>query len=188
MPINDIDVVNGKVIIASIGNVGIGYATLATQQDAPTVLVNPQVVPLRSIPDVQSFLLDDTVFQQVELVSSNSTAVSILVTSSTGIAMVLEFAIDTNNTLSYKRIQQSFNRYGTYPSVNWHAITDSSLLLSYYNVDDGEEYITLYKRSNLTMIDFVEALTVTIDTYQLGKHSILLTSGNVLFVSDVGTN
>ncbi len=52
MPINDIDVVNGKVMIASIGNVGIGYATLATQKDAPSVLTNPQVVVLRSIPDV----------------------------------------------------------------------------------------------------------------------------------------
>jgi hypothetical protein len=29
MPINDIDI-NGKFILASIGNVGIGYATLAT--------------------------------------------------------------------------------------------------------------------------------------------------------------
>ena len=72
--------------------------------------------------------------------------------------------------------------------MNWHAVTDNMLLLSFYNKDDGEEYITLYKRSNNTMIDFVEALTVTIDTYQLGEHSILLTSSNVLFLSDVGTN
>jgi hypothetical protein len=100
--------------------------------------------------------------------------------------MVLEFTFDANGSLIYKRIQQSFNRYATYPSVNWHAVTDNMLLLSYYNVDDGEEYITLYRRSNSTMIDFVEAITVSINTYQLGEHSILLTSGNVLFVSDVG--
>ena len=65
MPINDIDVVNGKVMMASIGGVGIGYATLANQKDAPNVLINPQVIALRSIPDVQAFLLDDTIFQQV---------------------------------------------------------------------------------------------------------------------------
>jgi hypothetical protein len=47
MPINDIDVVNGKMIIASIGNVAIGYATLASQQDAPNVLVNAKIVNLR---------------------------------------------------------------------------------------------------------------------------------------------
>lgn len=123
MPINDIHVVDGKMMLATIGNVGIAYATLATQQDAPNVLMNPQVIVLRQIPDVQNFLLDDTVFQQVELVSSNSTAASILVTSSTGIAMVLEFANETDSTLTFKRIQQSFNRYGTYPSVNWHVVT-----------------------------------------------------------------
>ena len=65
MPINDIDVVNGKFILASIGNVGIGYATLATQKDAPNVLVNPQAIVLRSIDEVEDCLLDDTVFQQV---------------------------------------------------------------------------------------------------------------------------
>ena len=64
MPINDIDI-NGKFILASIGNVGVGYATLATQKDAPNVLVNPQAIALRSIDEVEDCLLDDTVFQQV---------------------------------------------------------------------------------------------------------------------------
>jgi hypothetical protein len=64
MPINDIDI-NGKFILASIGNVGIGYATLATQKDAPNVFVNPQAIALRSIDEVEDCLLDDTVFQQV---------------------------------------------------------------------------------------------------------------------------
>ena len=50
MPIKDIDIVNGKIMLASIGGLGFGYATLATIKDAPNVLMNPQVAALRSIP------------------------------------------------------------------------------------------------------------------------------------------
>ena len=45
--------------------------------------------------------------------------------------MVVNFVVSSH--LIYKGITETYYRYGTQRLLNWHAITDQHVYLSYYN-------------------------------------------------------
>lgn len=47
MPISFYDIVDGKMILASIGGMGIGYGNLVYQKGVPKVVSDPKVILLR---------------------------------------------------------------------------------------------------------------------------------------------
>lgn len=100
--------------------------------------------------------------------------------------MILDFSLGEDSILSFIRVKQSFNRYGTFQSVNWHQSNDEAVLLSYYNKEDGQEYIAVYRKGDENLTDFVEVLTLNINRFQLTEHNIILTSKNILFVAEFG--
>ncbi len=70
-PVNDFTIVGDKqMIVVTIGNVGVGYATMSDKQG--DMLVNVNVVEMKAISDVHAYLLDNSVFQQVGIIQSTS--------------------------------------------------------------------------------------------------------------------
>ncbi len=91
-PINDFSIIGDKqMILATIGNTGVGYASLSDKQGE--MLVNVNVVDMKEIGDVHGYLLDNSVFQQVGIVQSTSSQLTLLITSSTSIPMIIEFKV-----------------------------------------------------------------------------------------------
>lgn len=100
-PINDIEV-EGNMIMVTIGNYGIGYAWLGDKA-GDVVLQNIASIELRTIDSVKANLLDNSIFQQVDILPAFNPTIKVLLTSTTSIPMVINF-VNKNNILTYASI------------------------------------------------------------------------------------
>lgn len=90
------------MIIVTIGNYGLGYAWLADKV-GDLVLQNIASIELRKIDQVKTNLLDNSIFQQVDILPAFNPSIKVLLTSTTSIPMVINF-VNKNNILTYSSI------------------------------------------------------------------------------------
>lgn len=54
------------------------------------------------------------------------------ISSTNSLSFIANFIV-VAPTLIFKSITEKYNRYGRQRLLNWHAITDNNIFLSYYN-------------------------------------------------------
>lgn len=54
------------------------------------------------------------------------------ISSTNSLSFIANFIVVAPNFI-FKSITEKYNRYGRQRLLNWHAITDSNVFLSYYN-------------------------------------------------------
>lgn len=119
-PINDFEIVKNKVFV-TIGNYGIGYATLNNDG----TLADPGVLELASIPDIKATLLDDSFFKQLEVLDYDAVKndVKVFLTTTNSLSMVILLTLK-DKAYNYKSLKESYYRYGNERLLNWHKVTN----------------------------------------------------------------
>lgn len=79
-------------------------------------------------------MLPSSYFKQVEMIGYNEELdeISMFISSTNSLSFIANFIVVAPE-LIFKSITEKYNRYGRQRLLNWHAITDSNIFLSYYN-------------------------------------------------------
>ncbi len=93
-PINDINL-NDNMVMVTIGNYGLGYGWLADKV-GDAVLTNINSIELKKADALKNILLDNSILQQVKVLSIFSGHYRVLVTSSKSLPLVITL-VNNNN-------------------------------------------------------------------------------------------
>ena len=131
-------------LFVTLGNKGLGIIDLK-KETAKGKLIN-----LTKDQTISKYLLDDSEFLRVTIVSSTTSKLEILVTTSTSLNYILSMKL---STLTFS-VNEIYNRYGHERILNWAQVTEKNVFLSFYNSTTDRQDILIYPRSTKGLVEF----------------------------------
>ena len=100
--------------------------------------------------------------------------------------MVVQFSRQ-EKILIFKTVSETYYRYGTQRLLNWHAVTNERVYLSYFSTEKEEATIVEYDRKVSTKNEFYEGVTVKLSQDLLKYHEAYVTNNHKLLVSHLSS-
>lgn len=115
-PINSMSLADNHLLL-TVGGIGLGYYDLKSYPSSPSF------IHLNEIAEMAKYLFDDTTFLRNVLIKADMDAkkMQVLVTTTNTLHFILELNIG-ETSVSFSKILQIFNRYGSQQSLNWASV------------------------------------------------------------------